>query len=357
MSEKEKTQTTEANRPNTPAVTIPGQLPILPLSDVVMFPHLVAPLLVTSAQSIRLVDDVVAGDRLVGVTLQKDPDVEHPSAEHLHEYGCVARVLRMLKFPDESVRVLIQGLERMKILKIQSETPYLVAQIEPVRDVVEPGLELAALARNAGSQFQQVVDLSPSLPDELKVASQNIEDPGKLSDIIAANLNLTLEEKQDLLETPDVRVRLSLLATLLNREQEVLHLGSEIQNKVTKAISKTQREYFLREQLKTIQKELGEGGEQGGEVGEFRDKIEAAKMPAEVKKIALKELDRLGQARLAEAIRDHLTQTLLAEHLVHVAHLLEQVVDRKHQLDLNLVVAGLGDGDMKLGITLGKAFV
>jgi len=302
MSDKsEKTKTVEPSPPPVTPAAVPGQLPILPLSDVVMFPHLVAPLLVTSQASTRLIDDVVAGDRLVGVTLQKNPDIEHPRAEHLHEFGCVARVLRMLKFPDESVRVLIQGIQRMKILNIQSESPYLIAQIESVSDFVEPGLELAALARNAASQFQQVVELSPSLPDELKVTVQNVEEPGKLADVIAANLNLTLEEKQDLLETPDVRVRLSLLATLLNREQEVLHLGSEIQNKVTKAISKTQREYFLREQLKTIQKELGESAETGSEVHEFRDKIEAARMPPEVKKIALKELDRLATVPAAAA--------------------------------------------------------
>jgi ATP-dependent Lon protease len=199
------------------------------------------------------------------------------------------------------VRVLIQGLRRMKIVRLASDAPYLVADIEALDDVVEPGLELAALARNAASQFQQVVDLSPSLPEDLKVASANIEDPGKLADVIAASLNLALEEKQGLLETMDVRVRLSLLATLLSREQEVLHLGSEIQSKVNKAITKTQREYFLREQLKAIQKELGETGEQGGEIKELREKLAAASLPAEARKTALKELDRLATIPVAAA--------------------------------------------------------
>jgi ATP-dependent Lon protease len=297
----EKNPVPAAVRPVTVGTQLPRQIPILPLSDVVLFPHMVAPLLVSSQQSIRLIDDVVAGDRYVGVTLQKTPDVEHPKGEDLHETGCIVRVLRMLKFPDESVRVLIQGLKRMKVVRIQSETPYLTAEVEQIDDEVEPGLELAALARNAASQFQQVIELSPSLSEDLKVAALNLEDPGKLADVIAANLNLTLDEKQNLLETADVRVRLSLLGTLLSREQEVLHLGSEIQSKVSKSISKTQREYFLREQLKAIQKELGEGGEQGSEIKELRDKIEAANLPAEAKKVALKELDRLAAIPTAAA--------------------------------------------------------
>ena len=280
---------------------IPGQLPILPLSYVVVFPHMVAPLLASSPNSVHLIDDVVAGDRLIGVTLQKDPDQEHPRLEQLYEFGCVARVNRMLKFPDESVRVLIQGLKRFRIVRSQSETPYLIAQIEPLDDQFTPGIELAALARNAVNQFQEVVNLSPSLPDELKVATLNIEDPGKLADVIAANLNLSLEEKQRLLATVDVRVRLDMLGTLLNRELEVLHLGSEIQTKVSKALSKSQREYFLREQLKAIQKELGESNEHGEETKELRDKIDKAMMPAEVKKVAIKEVERLESMPAAAA--------------------------------------------------------
>ena len=274
------------------AQDIPSQLPILPLSDVVVFPHLIAPLLVSNASQIRLIDDVVAGDRLVGVTLQKNPDDEQPRGEQLRQDGCIARVVRMLKFPDESVRVLIHGLKRMKINNIVAEKPYLVARISPIEDEVKAGIELAALARNATNQFQEIVSLSPNLPDELKVTVLNIEDPGKLADVIAANLNLSLEEKQGLLATADVRVRLSLLTTMLNRELEVVHLGTEIQTKVHTALSKSQREYFLREQLKAIQKELGDSSETGPEIKELRDKIEAAGMPADVKKIATRELDR-----------------------------------------------------------------
>ena len=225
----------------TPAQDLPTHLPILPLSDVVVFPHMVAPLLVSSAQSIRLIDEVVAGNRLLAVTLQTDPDLEHPRPDQLLPYGCVARVMRMLKFPDDSVRVLIQGIKRMRIVHVDAETPYLQAQITPLDDEQENTLEIAALARNAANQFQEIIKLSPSIPDELKVAVVNIEDPSKLADVIAANLNLPLQEKQRLLEATRLQLRLTLLNNLLNREVEVLHLGTEIQSKVNTALSKSQR--------------------------------------------------------------------------------------------------------------------
>jgi ATP-dependent Lon protease len=285
----------------TPLPELPTQLPILPMSDVVVFPHMVAPLLVSSIQSTHLIDDVVAGNRLLGVTWQTDPDVDQPRPDQLHHFGCIARVVRMLKFPDDSVRVLIQGLKRMRIVRVEAETPYLQAQIAPVDDEQETSLELSALARNAANQFQEIINLSPSLPDELKVALVNIDDPGKLADVIAANLNIPLHEKQRLLEAARVKSRLTLLTNLLNREVEVLHLGSEIQSKVNSALTKSQREYFLREQLKAIQKELGDGGEQGSEIKELRDKIDKAQMPAEVKKVAIKEADRLAMMTPAAA--------------------------------------------------------
>ena len=283
------------------APIIPSQLPILPLSDVVVFPYMVAPLLVASAHSVRLVDDVVAGDRLIGVTLQKNPDDDRPQLEQLETIGCVARVVRMLKLPDESVRVLVQGLTRMKITGVVTEQPYLVATLSPLKDEAQPGIELDALQRNAGNQFQEIVSLTPTLPDELKVTVLNINEPSKLADVIAANLNFSLEEKQGLLELPDVRLRLKQLGALLTRELEVLHLGSEIQSKVSTAMSKSQREYFLREQLKQIQKELGESGDGGTDITELRQKIEASKMPADIKKVATKELDRLATISTAAA--------------------------------------------------------
>jgi ATP-dependent Lon protease len=291
---------TDVVKTETPAQELPTRLPILPLSDVVVFPHMVAPLLVSNRQSIQLIDDVVAGNRLLVVTLQTDPDLEQPRPDQLRPYGCVARVMRMLKFPDDSVRVLIQGLKRMRIVRVESEKPYLQAEIAPLDDELDPTLETPALARNAGNMFQEIINLSPSLPDELKVAVVNIEDPSKLADVIAANLNVPLQEKQRLLEAVSVKTRLTLLTSLLNHEVEVLHLGSEIQSKVNTALSKSQRDYFLREQLKAIQKELGESGE-NSEVGELRDKIDKAQMPPEVKKVAIKEADRLATMTPAAA--------------------------------------------------------
>ncbi|NQU09253.1 LON peptidase substrate-binding domain-containing protein, partial [bacterium] len=302
MADRTDTSATPAVRPDpAEAATLPDVLPLLPLSDLVVFPHLVVPLLVTSGSSTRLIDDVVAGPRLVAVTLQKNPSDENPTFDHLHHQGCAARVMRMLKFPDESVRVLIQGLKRVELLGAETDTPYLKARVRPVEDVTDAEIETSALARNAAKQFQEIISLSPALPDELKVAIVNIDEPGKLADVIAANLNLSLTERQALLGIPLVRERLDVLTLFLNRELEVLHLGSEIQSKVSSALSKTQREYFLREQLKAIQKELGESGEQSPETKELRDQIEQARLPAEAKKTALKELDRLATIPAAAA--------------------------------------------------------
>ena len=291
------TVTTSPSSPKTGEFApqaIPSELPVLPLSDLVVFPFMVAPLLVSSQSSIKLVDDVVAGNRLLVVVLQKNPDIENPQEDDLHEYGCVGKVLKMLKFPDESVRILVQGLRRVRLVKIDKRDPYLIAHIAVLEELIESTVEINALARNAANQFQEVVNLSPSLPDELKIAAVNLDDPSKLSDLIASNLNISLTDKQKLLETYDVKARLSKLTTLLNRELEVLHIGTEIQTKVSSTFSKNQREVYLREQLKAIQKELGEGSEQEVEAKELREKIEKAGMPEETKKVALKEADRLS---------------------------------------------------------------
>jgi len=280
---------------------LPAHLPILPLSDVVVFPNMIAPLVVASSASIRLIDDVVASHRTLGLVLQRQPSVENPKPADLYEYGCAGRVLKMLKFPDESVRVLVQGQRRIRIVKFEQEEPYLTARVAPLPEEVEDSIEVNALARNASKQFQKIISLSPALPDELKVAALNIEDPGKLADLIASNLNVSIEERQRLLETYSIKARLTRLTTLLNRELEVLELGSEIQSKVSSALAKGQREYFLREQLKQIQKELGEEGEHGSEIKELRDKIEAAQMPDEARKVALRELERLAVIPTASA--------------------------------------------------------
>ena len=291
-------------QPVLPAVVpaaLPARLPILPLSDLVVFPHMVASLVVTSASSIHLMDDVVAGSRLLGLVLQRDAHVEDPHKEDLHEYGCAGRVLRMLKFPDDSVRVLVQGVQRIRVVKVEQEEPYIVARIAPLKEETDGSIEMSALASNAGKQFQRIISLSPAMPDELKVAALNAQDPGRLTDLIASNLNIALEERQRLLETHSVKSRLVRLTDSLNRELEVLELGSEIQNKVASTLSKGQRDYFLREQLKQIQKELGEEGEHGLEIKELREKVDKAQMPEEPKKAAMRELERLAMIPSASA--------------------------------------------------------
>lgn len=281
--------------------SIPENLPILGLSDIVIFPGMVAPLLVETAQSIRLIDDVVAGDRFLGLVLQKKPEAENPVPEDLWTHGCAARVLKMLKFPDNTVRVLVEGIRRFRIVEYTSSNPYLVAKIEKIRDVLDDSLEMTALSRNAEQQFQEIIKLSPALAESVKVAALNTEEPGKLADLIAGNLNLSLEERQHLLETASVKERLTRLLPLLNRELEVLNLGSKIQNEVVSSMSKSQRDFFLREQIRAIQRELGETDPTATEATALREQIEANQLPEEVKNVALKELERLQQMSPAVA--------------------------------------------------------
>jgi ATP-dependent Lon protease len=287
--------TPDATGTKTWSKSLPESLPILGLSDIVIFPGTVMPLLVESPQSIRLIDDVVAGDRFLGLVLQRNADIENPTPADLWPHGCAGRVLKMLKFPDGTVRVLVEGLRRFRIVDYVTETPYLIARIEKLKDVADDSLELTALARNAEREFQEVVKLSPALAEQVKIAALNTENPAKLADLIAANLNLSLEERQHLLEMPSVKERLTRLLPLLSRELEVLRLGSKIQNEVVASMSKNQRDFFLREQIRAIQRELGEVDAGVAEAKELRDQIEANQLPEEAKKTALKELERLQQ--------------------------------------------------------------
>jgi ATP-dependent Lon protease len=284
-----------------PAKSLPEILPVLGLSDIVIFPGMVAPLLVETSQSTRLIDDVVAGDRLLGLVLQRNADVENPVPEDLWEHGCAARVLKMLKFPDNSVRVLVEGLRRFHIKEYTSLTPYLLARARILNDHVDDTLEMAALTRNAERQFQEIIKLSPTLSEQIKVAALNTEESAKLTDLIAANLNLNLEERQRLLEMTSVKERLTRLLPLISREVEVLKLGSKIQNEVVSSMSKSQRDFFLREQIRAIQRELGESDPVASEISVLREQIEQAQLPEEPKGVALKEIDRLQQMSPAVA--------------------------------------------------------
>ena len=281
--------------------SLPESLPILGLSDIVIFPGTITHLLVETAPSIRLIDDVVAGDRFLGLVLQRNPETENPTPADLYSFGCAGRVLKMLKFPDGSVRVEVAGLRRFRILSYASQSPYLVARTEKFKDVADDTLELTALTRNAEREFQEIIKLSPSLAEQVKVAALNTEEPGKLADLIGANLNLSLEERQHLLEMPGVKDRLTHLLPLLSRELEVLKLGSKIQNEVVTSMSKNQRDFFLREQIRAIQRELGEVEPGAAEAKDLREQIEQNNLPEEPKKVALKELERLQQMPVAVA--------------------------------------------------------
>ncbi|PWU13958.1 MAG: endopeptidase La [Verrucomicrobia bacterium] len=287
--------------PRVSTRSLPEVLPVLGLSDIVIFPGMVAPLLVETAQSIKLIDDVVGGDRILGVALQKNAEAENPLPHEMHEVGCAARVLKMLKFPANTVRVLVEGLWRIQIKNYTSTDPYLCAKFDLIQDMSENSVELTAMMRNAQTQFQEIIKLSPALSEQVKVAALNTEDPGHFTDLIAVNLNLTLEERQNLLETASVKERLTRLLPMLNREHEVLTLSSKIQTEVATSISKTQRDFFLREQMRAIQRELGESDPNAGEVRSLREKIESTPMPDEAKKVANQELERLQQMPPAAA--------------------------------------------------------
>jgi ATP-dependent Lon protease len=287
--------------PHVSSHSLPEVLPILGLSDIVIFPGMVAPLLVETAQSTKLIDDVVGGDRLLGVVLQRNAEAENPSPQEMHQVGCAARVLKMLKFPDSTVRVLVEGLWRIQVKEYPTTEPYLIAKFELVRDLKEDSVELTAMMRNAQSQFQEIIKLSPALSEQIKIAALNTEDPGHFADLVAVNLNLSLEERQKLLETNSVKERLTRLLPMLNREHEVLTLSSKIQSDVATSISKTQRDFFLREQMRAIQRELGETDPNASEIRVLREKLEQTPMPPEPKAVATQELERLQQMPPAAA--------------------------------------------------------
>ncbi len=284
--------------------TLPQVLPVLPLGDAVIFPGMIAPLVANTKRSIKLVDDAASGSRLMLGVLQKKRDApdDQVSVADLYGNGCVLRLLKMLKFPDDTVRVLVQGQHRCRIGKQEADDPYLKSHFDVLPERPAAGskdIELAALARNASQRFQEIITMSPTFPEELKIAMVNTDDPGRLSDLIAANLNMELTDRQDLLADADVRSRFKKLTFILNREREVLRLGTEIQNRVSETFSKNQREFFLREQIKAIRKELGESDAQQTELKEIEAKLEKAKLPPEVAKIAAKEKERLSALSVA----------------------------------------------------------
>src|SRR6266508_4465189 len=279
----------------------PDVLPILPLRGVVVYPQTAVPLTVGQPRSIKLVDEAVGGDKLVGLVASINPELESPGPKDLYRVGTIAIVHRLLRAPDGTIRLLVQGMDRFRLGEFVSEEPYLRAHIELAPEVVEEGLEIDALARNARDQFQQITQMIPSFPEELAGSITSVEDPLQTAYTIANFQRMDIKDSQEILEIDSVAEKLKKLIGLLVREAEVLQLGQKIQNEARGEIEKVQREYFLREQMKAIQKELGERDEQAAEAEEFRKKIEEAKMPEEADKQARRELERLSRLPSAAA--------------------------------------------------------
>ena len=282
-------------------IKYPDILPILPLRGVVVYPHTAVPLTVGQPRSIRLVDDVVAGDKYVGLVAAVNPELETPGPNDLYKVGVIAVVHRLLRAPDGTVRLLVQGMSRFRLNEFVTEEPYLKAKIDVAPEIVETGLEIDALARNARDQFQQITQMIPSFPEELVNSITSLEDPLQTVYTIANFQRIELKDAQELLEIDSALEKLRKLIGLLVREAEVLTLGQKIQNEARGEIEKVQREYYLREQMKAIQKELGEKDEQAAEAEELRKKIDEARMPEEADKQARRELDRLAHLPSAAA--------------------------------------------------------
>jgi len=303
MSDELSQFTTDENMEDSP-VSVPPQVPILPLRDTVLFPNSFMPLAVARESSIRLIDQAVADALPVGVFTQREASVEEPTAEDLYPIGTLTHIHKMFKLADGSLRLIVQGLTRVHLDGIVNTEPYITGEVHAAEEILPDTdeLEVDALQRNIKNSFQEVISLSPLLSDDLRSLATNIDEPGKLADFVASSLTtIPTTTKQEVLATLEIRERLSNLNRILINELEVLELGSKIQSEVQSEVGKNQREYLLREQLKAIQKELGETDDQTKEAEELREKINAASMPEAVTKEALRELDRLSKMPVAAA--------------------------------------------------------
>ena len=283
---------------------VPTELGILPLRDTLLFPQAILPLAVARESSVALVNDAVRDRKVIGVVTQRDPAVDDPVEADIYGVGTLTHIHKMFKFPDGSLRLVVQGVQRFRVLQVTQYRPFLKARVELITDDVpaDQDVEVRALGQSALGFFQRVIDLSPTLSDELSTLSSNIQEPARLADFIAGNLpTLNTAQKQEILEIVDVKARLERVNHVLVKDLEVLEVGSKIQSQVKNELQKNQREYYLREQMKAIQKELGDTDDQQRETDELREKIEAAGIPEESRKEVLRELDRLSRMSPAAA--------------------------------------------------------
>ena len=283
-------------------IELPDVLPVLPLKETVVFPQSMTPLAIGQDRSVRLIDDVVAGDRLLALVTARDSSVEAPNWDQIYEIGTLAIVHKMIKVPDGTLRILVGGLQRIRIAERISDDPYLVGEFEAVPDELNDKPEVEALTRNVQGQFARIIGLAPYLPEELQLAAANVDDPSALAHLVASTMRtIPTEERQQILETVDIEQRLRQISAILNRELEVFELGSKIQSQVQSEMEKGQREYFLRQQLKAIQAELGEGDPEQAEVIELRERLAALTLPEDAQKVADRELARLERLPQAAA--------------------------------------------------------
>ena len=301
MSELEPELETTPIEPDV--VAIPQELAVLPLRDTVVFPESMTPLAIGQERSIKLVDDVVGGDRMLALLATRDPDNEQPGFKDLYEVGTAAVIHKMIRVPDGTLRVLVQGLRRIRLEEPVQVEPYLVGRFVEVPDVLEETPEVEALTRNVQALFARIIALVPYLPEELELAAANVDDPSALCHLVASTLRLKTEEKQELLEDVSVEQRLRHVSRILNRELEVFELGTRIQSQVQSEMEKGQREFFLRQQMKAIQDELGESDPERAEVEELRERLQSIALPEDVRKAAERELSRLE--RLPSAAAEH----------------------------------------------------
>jgi ATP-dependent Lon protease len=291
----------ETFEPITETPELPPMLPVLPLKETVVFPESMTPLAIGQERSIKLIDDVVAGERLLALVAVKNEEEESPDFGDLYDVGTAAIVHKMIRVPDGTLRILVQGIERLHLDKPVHDEPYLVAEFSPLPDVLIETREVEALTRNVQGQFARVIALVPYLPEELQLAAANVEDPSALCHLVASTMRIKTEEKQRLLELVNVEERLREVSTILNRELEVLELGTKIQSQVQSEMEKGQREFFLRQQLKAIQDELGEGDAEQAEINELRQRLETLDLPEDAEKAAQRELARLEKLPPAAA--------------------------------------------------------
>jgi ATP-dependent Lon protease len=278
-------------------LSLPETLPLLPVRDIVVFPYMVLPLFVSREKSIKSLEEALSKDRLIFLVAQKKVTEEDPSPKDLYRVGTVAVVMKMLKLPDGKVKILVQGLSKASVKEILHTTPYLLVKVENIKDpfITEITLETEALMRNVREQLERIVSYGKLLSPDLMFILESVDDPGRLADLVASNLDLTVEKAQEILEILDPVKRLNALNELLGKEVQVLTMQAKIQSQAKEEITKTQREYFLREQMRAIRSELGEGDERTDEFKTLQHKIKKAKMPKEVEKEARRELERLEQ--------------------------------------------------------------